>query len=121
MDRLLNVWVAGKTVLSLVNTCQPERFRDEDHTHTHTHTHTHIKRYTSVVFTLIVGLPVILWRTYTTSMLLIMSTVCVCVVLHWLFLVGTCYSIAGLLLLEYLRNTCIHGSGPCISDIRAAS
>ena len=25
----LNVWVAGKTVWSLVNTCHPERFRDE--------------------------------------------------------------------------------------------
>jgi len=28
----INVWVAGKTVRSLVNTCQPERFRDEFHT-----------------------------------------------------------------------------------------
>jgi len=25
----INVWMAGKTVWSLVNTCQPERFRDE--------------------------------------------------------------------------------------------
>jgi len=29
----INVWVAGKTVWSLVNTCQPERFRDEYRTH----------------------------------------------------------------------------------------
>jgi len=29
----INVWVAGKTVRSLVNTCQPERFRDEYRTH----------------------------------------------------------------------------------------
>ena len=29
----INVWVADKTVWSLVNTCQPERFRDEHRTH----------------------------------------------------------------------------------------
>ena len=29
----INVWVAGKTVSSLVKTCQPERFRDEYRTH----------------------------------------------------------------------------------------
>jgi len=29
----INVWSAGKTVRSLVNRCQPERFRDEYHTH----------------------------------------------------------------------------------------
>jgi len=29
----INVWVAGRTVWTLVNTCQPERFRDEYHIH----------------------------------------------------------------------------------------
>jgi len=29
----INVWLAGKTVLSLVNTCQPEHFRDGYCTH----------------------------------------------------------------------------------------
>jgi len=29
----INVWLAGKTVWSFFNTCQPERFRDEHRTH----------------------------------------------------------------------------------------
>jgi len=41
----MNVWVAGKTVRSLIMTCQPQRFRDDYRTH--------YKAYTNVLFTLL--------------------------------------------------------------------